>query len=75
MTQTSPFNMLLFNQRVTTKRKPFFVGLVRGYYSRGDNEIGYVIEADAIPGLMHIYPDKALEPVVVSDPNQLSLGV
>jgi hypothetical protein len=33
----------------------------------------HVVEADAIPGLMHIYPQEALD--LVPDPDQLPLGL
>lgn len=61
------------DDHVTTRRKPFFVGRIRGRYKRPDNMGGYVVEADAIPGLMHIYPQEALD--IVSDPDQLPLGL
>jgi hypothetical protein len=70
MTQTSPFKL---GVRVTTRRIPIFIGLIRGRYQRGDHKIGYVVEADAIPGLMHIYPKEALD--IVSDPDQIPLGL
>lgn len=50
-----------------------FVGRIRGRYARLDKMVGFVVEADAIPGLMHIYPQEALD--LVSDPDQLPLGL
>lgn len=67
MTQTCPSNFKFWMDTVvTTKRKPFFEGVVRGFYVRNDGDLGYVVEADAIPGLMHIYPESALEAIDVS---------
>lgn len=58
-----PSDAALFeNDHVTTQRKPFFVGRVCGWYRNADGRLGYCVEADAIPGLIHIYPATALAP-------------
>ena len=45
---------------VSTLRKPFFEGQVCGWYRNGDGRLGYAVEADAIPGLIHVYPAHGL---------------
>lgn len=49
-----------FNEAVTTRRKPFWVGQVCGWYRNGDGRLGYNVEAEAIPGAIHVYPEAAL---------------
>jgi hypothetical protein len=49
------------DEKATTRRKPLFKGRVCGWYRNSDGRLGYTIEADAIPGLIHIYPQEALD--------------
>lgn len=59
--------------RVTTRRFPFFIGRVCGHYKNSRGRRGVTVEADAIPGLIHIYPCEVLD--IVPDPDQIPLGL
>ena len=47
---------------IQTKRAPFFIGPVVGWYRRKDGQLGLVAELDAVESLIHVYPAHALIP-------------
>lgn len=52
------------DDKVTTLRSPFFIGRICGWYRNSEGRLGYTVEADAIKGLIHIYPQTALQEII-----------
>ena len=49
-----------FGQRVTTPRKPFWEGVICGWYLNSEGRLGFNVEATAIPLAIHNYPQSGL---------------
>lgn len=53
---------------VSTRRKPFFRGRVAGWYRNSDGRLGYAVENVDVPGLIHVYPEAALDQATAPTP-------